>query len=80
MSENEGEFKKRIIWLDKNPEKDAGRLISQVTASAFLEIIEDAKKEYPTITAYQNLSQDELALISTMEKEYNGWFKKWFGR
>ena len=44
---SKGEFEKRIKWLEENPEKDAGKLISRVTASAFREIVDEARQEAP---------------------------------
>ena len=58
---SKGEFEKRIKWLEENPEKDAGKLISRVTASAFREIVDEARTEFP-IKAYK-MENIETALV-----------------
>ena len=63
---SEGEFKKRILSMDIE-EEDAVRV------ATFLDVLVEAKKEFPKEEDYQGWKfEDYLKIVDK-------WFKKWFG-
>ena len=69
VEKEEGELKKRIkeVGLRTHEDKKSA-LLSALTTFDLDEILDEAKKEFPTATAHT----DNFGVYS--------WFKKWFGQ